>query len=86
VARIFAGHGTGFFGQDWTPEPAFNIYLMAGSWKLFGMTLNLWVPDRASSACWPTKRGGRSGPSSSWMAHTMGGQEDEYVCHLSHPR
>jgi len=39
LMAIFTGHGTGFFGQDWTPEPAFSIYLMAGSWKLFGMTL-----------------------------------------------
>lgn len=39
LMAIFTGQGTGFFGLDWTPEPAWSIYLMAGSWRLFGMTL-----------------------------------------------
>jgi len=39
LMAIFTGHGTGFFGIDWTPEPAWSIDLMAGSWRLFGMTL-----------------------------------------------
>ncbi len=39
LTNIMVGHGPGLFGLDWTPEPALSIYLMAGSWKLFGMTL-----------------------------------------------
>ena len=27
LMAIFTGHGTGFFGLDWTPEPALSIYL-----------------------------------------------------------
>ncbi len=36
---IVSGHGPGFFGFDWTPEPALSIYLMAASSKALGMSL-----------------------------------------------
>lgn len=39
VISIFQGKGPAFFGLDWTPEPAFSVYLINWSWHLFGMTL-----------------------------------------------
>ncbi len=37
--QILTGHGPGFFGLDWTPEPALSIYLISASWQVFGITL-----------------------------------------------
>jgi 4-amino-4-deoxy-L-arabinose transferase-like glycosyltransferase len=35
--HIMAGTGPGFFGFDWTPSPAFSVYLITGSMKVFGV-------------------------------------------------
>jgi len=51
LTTIVTGHGPGFFGFDWTPEPAMSVYLMVGSWKLFGMTL---FAERLVSAVFTT--------------------------------
>jgi 4-amino-4-deoxy-L-arabinose transferase-like glycosyltransferase len=37
--HILAGTGPGFFGFDWTPSPAFSVYLMAGTMKVFGASI-----------------------------------------------
>ena len=37
--RILEGTGPGFFGLDWKPSPAYSTHLLAGSMKLFGMSI-----------------------------------------------
>ena len=37
--HIMAGTGPGFFGFDWTPSPAFSVYLMVGTMRVFGISI-----------------------------------------------
>jgi DNA-binding beta-propeller fold protein YncE/4-amino-4-deoxy-L-arabinose transferase-like glycosyltransferase len=37
--HILNGNGPGFFGLDWKPAPAFNVYLIAAFFAVFGQSL-----------------------------------------------